>query len=56
MILSGFMIVTAEISNFYSRKRDKSSRQNGEKNDKMNDDPRLITHDRDFMDIIEDSS
>ena len=54
MILSGFMIVTAEVSNYYNRKHDKSKGEEGKK-EKNHDENQGISKDRDLTNLIEDS-
>jgi hypothetical protein len=54
LILSGFMIVTAEVSNYYSRKHGTGKGDEGKKEERY-DDKRLIAQDRDFNHFIEDS-
>jgi hypothetical protein len=54
MILSGFMIVTAEVSNYYSRKHDKVKGEEGKKESRHNEN-QGISQDLDFTNLIEDS-
>ena len=54
MILSGFMIVTAEVSNYYSGKHDKGKGEEGKK-EKKGDENKGISQDRDFTNLSEDS-
>jgi hypothetical protein len=54
MILSGFMIVTAEVSNYYSRKHDKGKGEEGKKESRHNEN-QGISQDRGFTNLIEDS-
>jgi hypothetical protein len=53
MILSGFMIVTAEVSNYYSRKHDKGKGEEGKKEQNHHEN-QGISQDRDFTSMIED--
>ena len=54
MILSGFMIVTAEVSNYYSGKHNKGKGEEGKK-EKDHDENQGISQNRDLTNLIEDS-